>query len=110
MSYFFGNNFFGGNFWGNNMFHGGSTPTPTPPGPLTVLAEIIAARPRSGNNHGLSHNFITIFGGRPVTVIFYEPDPVSFHGDYYYNARENQLFKKLQTPDHRVVWKAVGEN
>jgi hypothetical protein len=77
---------------------------------MTPFEEIMAARPRSGNYHGLSHNFITLYGGRPVTIIFYEPDPTSFHGNYYYNARENQLFKKLKTPDHRVVWKAVGEN
>lgn len=107
---YFGANFFGGNYWGNNMFHGGSSPTPTPPGPLTPFEEIMLRRPRSGNAHGFSHNFITLFRGQPVLLMFWEPDPTTFHGSYYYNSRENQLFQKLLTPDHRAVWKSVGEN
>lgn len=109
MSYY-SSNFFGGNYWASNLFHGaGTSPAPSPSS-LTPFEEIMANRPRAGNTHGLSHNFITLFGGRPIEISFVEPDPTSFHGDYYYNSRENQLFKKLMTPDHRVVWKAVGEN
>jgi hypothetical protein len=77
---------------------------------MTPFEEIMAARPRAGNAHGLSHNFITLYGGKPIEIIFYEPDPASFHGEFYYNARSNQLFKKLATPDNRIVWKSVGEN
>jgi hypothetical protein len=77
---------------------------------MTPFEEIMANRPRSGNAHGLSHNFITLFGGQPTQIMFYEPDAISFHGNYYYNARTNQLFRKIATPDNRAVWKSVGEN
>lgn len=77
---------------------------------MTPFEEIMSHRPRSGNAYGPSHNFITLFGGTLVEIIFYEPEPSSHHGEYYYNARENMLFKKIETPDNRVVWKAVGEN
>lgn len=105
---YFSNNAFSGNYWASNMFHGaGSTPVPIP---LTPFEEIMSHRPRSGNDHGLSHNFITLFHGRPTPIMFYEPDPTSFHEEYYYHSRMNQLFKKLHTPDGRVVWKGVGES
>ena len=77
---------------------------------MTPFEEIMSRRPVAGNAHGLSHNFITLFHGKPVELWFHEPDPTSFHDEYYYNSRENMLFKKLRTPDNRVVWKAVGEN
>lgn len=76
---------------------------------MTPFEEIMAARPRSGNNHGLSHNFITLYGGRPIEISFVEPDPESYHGEFYYNSRFNSLFKKIKTSDNRHVWKQVSE-
>ena len=34
-------------------------------------------------------------GGRMVQVIAFEPDPVTFRDDYYYNAQTNALYKKV---------------
>jgi hypothetical protein len=109
---YFSSNQFSGNYWADDLFHGaGSTPTPIPgPSPFGPFEDIMTARPRSGNSYGLSHDFITMFGGRPTPIMFYEPDAISFHSNYYYNSRTNQLFRRVATPDNRAVWKSVGEN
>lgn len=62
-------------------------------------------------NPGVGHNanrFIESLGGTYVINEFNEPDPITFRGDYYYNTRINQLFKKLVVGDVNV-WKRVSD-
>jgi len=33
------------------------------------------------------------FGGKPVPLHAQEPDPNSFHSDFYYNTTQNQLYR-----------------
>lgn len=51
------------------------------------------------------HRFIELFGGEVVEIWNYEPDPRTFRGDYYYNARTNQLFRKIVStgPDGAIL-------
>lgn len=47
---------------------------------------------------GLGYNphwMVERFNGKMVEVLYLEPDPNTFRDDYYYNARTNQLFKKI---------------
>lgn len=44
---------------------------------------------------GISHWFIEKMGGTMVDSIYYEPDPYSFRGDYYYDTRRNILRHKI---------------
>ena len=72
------------------------------------IDEIFAHRGKSTSFSGVSHNFITLFGGKPTELIFYEPDPNTYRDNFYYNTRENRLFKKMKAGD-LFVWKDVGE-
>ena len=58
------------------------------------------------------HRFIELFGGEMVEVWSYEPDPRTFRGDYYYNARINQLFRKIVVvgPDGAILahWRSAS--
>lgn len=57
---------------------------------------------------GLPHRYIEQYGGKPVQLSFYAPDPMTFRDGFYYHSRENQLYKKFLAGS-RYVWKAVGE-
>jgi len=50
--------------------------------------------------------FLKLFGANEVLVTFSEPDPATARSDWYYNSRENRLYKKL-TLGSRMVWKNV---
>ena len=43
-------------------------------------------------------------GAKIVTQSYYEPDPVTFRDQFYYNTRLNRLFKKINTKP-TPVWK-----
>jgi len=75
---------------------------------FTPLEDILVKRGRTGPFLGHTHNFITLFNGKPVELSFYQPDPNTFRDDYYYNSRENQLFKKILAGD-QFVWKPIGD-
>lgn len=58
-----------------------------------ILEGIISRRgsPTIGGN---PHAFVKLFGGKIVPFSNYEPDPITFRDEFYYNTRLNQLFKK----------------
>jgi len=62
-----------------------------------ILNAIFARRPK---NLGYNCNrFIELVQGEAVDIQFWEPDPDTFRGDYYYNARLNVLYKKVRSSD-----------
>ena len=75
----------------------------------TPLEDILAKRGRASDFYGHTHNFIELFGGKPVLMSFYEPDPNTTRDSFYYNTRENQLFKKFKAID-KYVWKSIGSD
>lgn len=57
---------------------------------------------------GHTHNFIELYGGKPIDTSFYEPDPNTFRANFYYNTRENRIFKRMKA-GNLYVWKDVSE-
>jgi hypothetical protein len=55
------------------------------------------------------HRFVELYGGEVVEVSQYEPDPQSYRGKFYYNARTNQLYKKLFIGRIYAYWKSISE-
>jgi hypothetical protein len=55
---------------------------------------------------GNSLRYVELGGARFVEQVYYEPDPVTFRDQFYYNARQNRLFKKLNTKPV-PIWKVV---
>ena len=53
---------------------------------------------------GFCHNFIEMLGAKLVEFSYYEPDANTFRGQYYYNTRENRIYKKIQAGTKKV-WK-----
>lgn len=51
------------------------------------------------NNNYTSINWVELFGGKPINLSSYEPDPNSSHEDYYYNTKENKLYKLVKVTD-----------
>jgi len=53
-------------------------------------------------------SFIENLGADKVPVQFYAPDPLTSHQDYYYNARQNVLYKRKIISPTRAVWNQVA--
>lgn len=51
--------------------------------------------------------FIEKILGDKVPIYFWEPDPLTSHSDYYYNSRQNVLYKRKKFSDVRAVWFSV---
>lgn len=47
-------------------------------------------------------------GKKKIPVQFFEPDPLTSHSDYYYNARQNVLYKRKIISSVRAVWSSVA--
>jgi hypothetical protein len=73
------------------------------------LEDILSKRGKASDFYGHTHNFIELFGGKAVLMSFYEPNPDTTRDSFYYNTRENRLFKKLRAVD-RYVWKPVSSD
>ena len=54
------------------------------------------------------HRFIELLGGTAVLISNYEPDPLTFRDEYYYNSRTNQLFKLIRKDARYAYWKSVS--
>ena len=62
-------------------------------------------------NLGVGDNplrFIEKFGAKFVPVQFYEPDALTSHSEYYYNARLNILYKRNNLSKFNAVWHPVN--
>ena len=68
------------------------------------LSRIRDQDPRSG---GLPLSLLKHIDDNKVVVQFYEPDPLSSRTDYYYNARENVLYKRKKINNTKAVWDSV---
>lgn len=77
-----------------------------PEGSGEALSETIRRRDLHPIGGGNPIQFIELEGGKMVQQIYYEPDPTTFRDQFYYNARLNLLFKKLNTKPV-PVWKIV---
>lgn len=51
--------------------------------------------------------FIEKILGSKVPMLFWEPDPLTSHNDYYYNTRQNVLYKRKIISNVRAVWFSV---
>jgi hypothetical protein len=65
---------------------------------------------------GLPLSFIErYFGGKAIQMMFHQPDPNTFRDEYYYNTRQNVLYRKVEAPavgcttGSSKVWKAISE-
>ncbi len=62
--------------------------------------------PNSGNTVW----FLELSGSRVIEPTAFEPDPITYRGEYYYNATRNTLYKKIITrrrPIH-AYWQKVS--
>ena len=87
---------------------GGSVPPVVTNWP--VLVDILLRRGYGGVGHN-PHRFVERFGGVMVPVLFYEPDANTARCDWYYNARLNQLFKRIKVKGAAPLyyWKVASE-
>lgn len=74
---------------------------------FTQLDDIVARRSKYSLPINVPLSDIGLFGGVPVPIMAFEPDAATFHSKFYYNARQNILYKKLNTKPF-PVWKQVG--
>jgi len=73
---------------------------------MTVKDDILSMR-----HPGVGYNptrFVELYGAEMVPMSRVEPDPNTFRSEYYYNTRQNALYRKLPTDDSKVVWKRIG--
>lgn len=69
------------------------------------ITDLLARRNVSSGGAVSPHNAIEYFGGIMVPILPYEPDPVTFREQYYYNSTLNMLFTKAGTTDNAKVCK-----
>ena len=66
------------------------------------------------DNHYSSINWSELYGGKPITIVAYEPDPDSFHENFYYNSTQNRLYRltKIRDCNNNITkksWKSVNK-
>jgi len=63
---------------------------------------------------GLPLTMVEMLGGKPVPFSNTVPDANTFRDEYYYNSRQNILYKKMDAPaigctiNAFKVWKAIS--
>jgi len=77
-----------------------------PQAPSAFVANVVSRRASEPLGGGLPLRFMELRGAHFVDQLFYEPDPVTFRSQFYYNTRINKLFKKINSKP-RPVWKQV---
>jgi hypothetical protein len=71
-----------------------------------VLSDIISRQISHPVGGGNPHIFAELVGAAQIPMSFYEPDPSTFRYEYYYNTRQNRLYKKINV-DPKPVWKII---
>lgn len=66
------------------------------------------------NNNYSSVNWSELYGGKPISILAYQPDPNSSQENYYYNSTENKLYRLTTIRDcnSRIVkknWKPINK-
>jgi hypothetical protein len=77
-----------------------------PHAPSRLTANVLSRRAAEPLGGGLPLRFMELRGAQFVEQSFFEPDPVTFRNQFYYNTRLNKLFKKINSKP-RPVWKQV---
>lgn len=80
---------------------------------MSLLTEIATYR-RPITPGGNPHRFVELINGEEVPVRFNEPSPITFRSKYYYNARRNILYIKMEVKNptndqESIYWKRVSE-
>ena len=57
---------------------------------------------------GRALRLIERLGAKMVPMLFYQPDALSFHQEYYYNTRLNVLFKRKVLSEFNAIWQRVN--
>ena len=78
---------------------------------MTFLEEVITKRyavlgAGSTMVGGNPHQFVELLGGKLVEMVAYQPDPLTFRDEYYYNTMTNHLYKRYNDPPR---WKRIGD-
>jgi hypothetical protein len=77
-----------------------------PDGAGRGLATTLGIRNQHAAGGGNPVRYTELRGAKFVEQLYYEPDPITFRDQFYYNVRLNQLFKKIKTVP-APVWKVV---
>jgi len=77
-----------------------------PDGKMQFIPVTIGIRNEQPIGGGNPLRYAELVGAKFVTESYYEPDPITFRDQFYYNARINQLFKKINSKP-KPVWKQV---
>lgn len=80
-----------------------------PEGSGLALATTLSNRDLHPIGGGNPNRYVELAGGKFVQQVYYEPDPITFRDQFYYNARQNRLFKKINTKPV-PVWKVVRQS
>lgn len=52
--------------------------------------------------------FVELFGGKPLQVLLFEPDPETFRDEFVYISRGNLLLRKQRQPDGAIIWESIA--
>jgi hypothetical protein len=77
-----------------------------PEGSSLVFDDVLDKRTKHAIGGGNPLRYVELKGAKFVEQMFYEPDPITFRDQFYYNTRLNKLFKKIGTSPV-PVWKMV---
>lgn len=76
------------------------------------LSDLISKRGIKTKGH-TNIRAVELNGGRVIEPTAFEPDPNTFRGEYYYNAKTNTLYRKKVTVANRnykyCVWVKVSD-
>lgn len=74
------------------------------------LADLLERRGAPGHGHNPAW-FVELNGGKVIVPTAFEPDPDTCHEEYYYNANNNTLYKRIITRRRptKAFWKKVSD-
>ena len=76
------------------------------------LTDLFNHRPKSYQGHNAITLLSELYGGSTIQLQSYEPDPITFRSQYYYNTSLNILYKKIISKSNNNVtayWKKVSQ-
>jgi hypothetical protein len=68
------------------------------------LADLFSRRSKFSNSYGENVRFLELHGARIIEPTAFEPDPFTHRGDFYYNAVDNALYRKVKTSKYSAIW------
>lgn len=75
------------------------------------LQDLIQRQGQRGGGHSTIWE-LERTGGKIISFSHYEPDPITFREEYYYNTTENILYKKVtttKTPTIIAHWQRASQ-